>query len=418
MSGGTLADAAALLWPAPTRVHVGRGRELADARREPGSTTYALLPSVDDARLAVPLRPWAAASAVARSQAAAGSTRAAVRNRSMALAFRVGLAGRLLPGRLVVTQAEGARDGLDSALADLLGQDVRLGIRLGPRRANRKPVLQVVSARGRLLAYAKLGTNPLTDRLVRAETAALLQLADDTRLGPVRVPQVLHSGGWQGHPLLVQAPLPVHRAADPGGARLVEAMVAVAGTGTGTPCALVDLPWWGRTAAALEALPPGDVAGRLGAVRDRLAADAAGCALTPSAWHGDWNAGNCSVVPGAVLVWDWERYETGVPAGFDALHLSLQAAISAGVDPGEAACRVLADAARLTAPFGLPAQDAPVVAAAYLWGIGVRYAADDQDGAGAAVGRLGDWLLPVLESVPGAVRGPASAAAETKEHSG
>ncbi len=417
MSGGSLADAAALLWPAPARVRVGTVRDLAEARREPGSTAYALLPSVDDARLAVPLRPWAAASAVARGQAAAGSTRAAVRNRSMALAFRVGLAGRLLPGRLVVTQVEGARDGLDSALADLLGQDVRLGIRIGPPRANRKPVLQVVSPRGKLLAYAKLGTNPLTDRLVRAETAALLQLADDTGLGQVRVPEVLHSGGWQGHPLLVQAPLPVRRAADPGGgARLVDAMVAVARTGTGTPSALVDLPWWGRTVAALEALPPGDVASRLAAARDRLVADAAGCVLVPSAWHGDWNAGNCSVVPGAVLVWDWERYETGVPAGFDALHLSLQAAISAGVDPGGAARRVLADAARLTAPFGVPAQDAPLAAAAYLWGIGVRYAADDQDGAGAAVGRLGDWLLPVLESVPGAVRGPASAAAETKEH--
>ena len=59
---------------------------------------------------------------------------------------------------------------------------------------------------------------------------------------------------------------------------------------------------------------------------------------------------------------------------------------------------MIADAAALTAPFGVAAQAAPLAGAAYLWGIGVRYATDDQDGAGASVGRLEDWLLPVLEA--------------------
>jgi hypothetical protein len=413
VSGGALADAAALLWPAPARVQVRTGRGGAGHEPLESSLTYALVPGAVDARLAVPLRPRAAAAAVARSQAAPGSTTAAVRNRLMAAAFRTGLAGALLPGRLIITQAEGAADGLDSALADLFDQAVRLGIRVGPPRANRKPVLQVVSPKGRLLAYAKLGTNPLTDRLVQAESAALERLAG-VRLGEVRVPRVLHVGVWQGHPLLVQSPLPVGRAGSPGGQRLVDAMVAVARTGSGDPTEPVRLPWWDRTCAALDALPRGPVADRLAAARDRLAAATAGRPVPSAAWHGDWNAGNCSVIPGAVLVWDWERYETGVPAGFDAVHLSLQSAISAGVDPAEAARRSLAASAALTAPFGVPAADAPAVAAVYLWGIGVRYAADDQVGAGAAVGRLGDWLLPVLENALER-RGTAAASAETKE---
>ena len=418
MSAGALADAAVLLWPAPAQVDVRSGRGRSGRSRRSGSLAYALVPGAGDPRLAVPLRPLAAAAAVARTQAAAGSTRAAVRNRLMAVAFRTGLAGALLPDRLFVTRDPGAADGLDAALADLLGQDVCLGIRVGPPRANRKPVLQVVSPRGRLLAYAKVGTNPLTDRLVQAESTALGALAG-VPLGEVRVPEVLHVGVWNGHPLLVQAPLPVRRsgsAASAGGPRLVAAMVAVARNGAGEPVALVELPWWDRTCAALDALPAGPVAARLGAVRDRLLADAAARTLAPAAWHGDWNPGNCSVVPGAVLVWDWERFETGVPAGFDALHLHLQSAISAGVDPAEAARRLLLDAAGLTQPFGVGAEDAATVCALYLWGIGVRYAADDQDGAGAAVGRLGDWLLPVLEDVRAVTRGPAPAGAETKEH--
>lgn len=418
MSAGSIADAAALIWPAPARVHV-TSRRSERPSSEPGTITYALVPGPDDPRLAVPLRPRAAAAAVAAGQAAAGSGRTAVRNRLMALAFRTGAAGMLLPGRLVVSQAVGAADGLDASLQDVLGQRVYLGLRVGPPRANRKPVLQIVSARGALLAYGKVGTNPLTDRLVEAETATLRRLAG-APLGEVRIPAVLHAGSWHGHPLLVQEPLPGRRAGPPGGTRLTDAMVAVSRTGAAGPVVVTQLPWWERTAAAVRTLAPSTTADRLASVQERLASAAAGVALASAAWHGDWNAGNCSVVPGAVLVWDWERYETGVPAGFDALHLHLQSALSAGVPPAEAARRVLADAGTLTAPFGVDPRDAELTGRLYLWGIGVRYAADDQDAAGAAVGRLDTWLLPVLESalgtVPAAAGGPASAGAEPKEH--
>ena len=355
--------------------------------------------------LAVPLRPRAAAAAVARGQSAPGSTRAAARAWLMSVAFRTGTASLLLPGRLLVHEAGGA--GLDRYLSDLLGSTVSLGIRVGPPRANRKPVLQVVDADGRLLAYAKLGTNPLTDRLVEAEIATLRRLVA-ADLGEMSVPTVLHAGRWQGHPLLVLAPLPVGRAgaADgrDGARRLVDAMKSVLRTGVQAGdlglCALGELSWWQRTCAAVDALPDTAAAARLATVRDRLAGSARRI-LPAGAWHGDWNPGNFSVLPGAVLVWDWERYECGVPAGFDALHLQLSSALAGGAQPGHAAAsaaqRLLADAAQTTAPFGVDPADAGLVAALYLWGLGVRYATDDQDRAGAAVGRLDRWLLPALE---------------------
>ncbi len=118
--------------------------------------------------------------------------------------------------------------------------------------------------------------------------------------------------------------------------------------------------------------------------------------LPAGAWHGDWNPGNCAVVRDRVLVWDWERYETGVPAGFDALHLCLQSAIGSGADPSAAAGRMMAEAAELLAPFGVAPVDARLVGMLYLWGLGARYAKDDQVAAGAAVGRLETWLLPIL----------------------
>ncbi|MGZ4536476.1 MAG: hypothetical protein ACXVXE_13105 [Nocardioidaceae bacterium] len=409
-----LLDAAALLWPAPcsAQVRVGGGRG-----GRSGARAFVLVPSADDPRLAVPLVPAAAAAAVAAGHSAAGSARAAVRDRLMTLAFRLGAAPLVLRGRLTVDVPAGA-PALDDHLAHVLGRAVAVGVRLGPPRANRKPVLQVVSPSGELVAFTKVGTGPLTDRLVADESAALERLAA-TDLGAVRVPRVLHAGTWQGHPLLVQEPLPVRRAGTDGDeARVTGAMVAVAGTGAGAPLALCDLPWWGRTSAAADALPATATGDRLRAVRDRLARSGHRV-LAVAAWHGDWNAGNCSVVPGAVLVWDWERYETGVPAGFDALHLALQNALhrpagpGAGLGVGAAAPRSVLDrAVALTAPFGVAAPDARLVATLYLWGIAVRYAADDQEAAGAAVGRLDGWLLPVLERE--AARGDVPAA-ETKE---
>jgi hypothetical protein len=410
VSAPGLVESAKLLWPS-CQVDVGRGRWAGSPR---GVRAYALLPSAADPRLAVPLRPRAAAAAVARGQSAPGSTRAAARAWLMAVAFRTGTASLLLPGRRLVH--DGGAAGLDRHLSDLLGRTVHLGIRVGPPRANRKPVLQVVDADGRLLAYAKLGTNPLTDRLVEAETATLGRLVA-TDLGELVVPTVLHAGRWQGHPLLVLAPLAVGRAraadSPDGRARLVGAMTSVLRTGVQAGdlglCALGELGWWQRTCAAVDALPDTAAAARLAMVRDRLAES--GRRILPSgAWHGDWNPGNFSVRPGAVLVWDWERYETGVPAGFDALHLQLSSALAGGVQPGQSAAtaaqRLLADGARSTAPFGVDPADAALVAALYLWGLGVRYAADDQDGAGAAVGRLDQWLLPALE---GALAAPAVA---------
>ena len=46
--------------------------------------------------------------------------------------------------------------------------------------------------------------------------------------------------------------------------------------------------------------------------------------LAFGAWHGDWTPWNMASTAGGLLVWDWERFATGVPVGFDALHYWLQ----------------------------------------------------------------------------------------------
>jgi hypothetical protein len=99
------------------------------------------------------------------------------------------------------------------------------------------------------------------------------------------------------------------------------------------------------------------------------------------------------------MVWDWERFDTGVPAGFDAVHLELQTdLVNRLADPRASAERCLATAAAVLAPLGLSARQAEVTAMTYLAELATRYLGDRQSEAGARLGDVGAWLLPALRA--------------------
>jgi hypothetical protein len=98
----------------------------------------------------------------------------------------------------------------------------------------------------------------------------------------------------------------------------------------------------------------------------------------------------------ALLVWDWERFATGVPVCFDAVHHELQRRIQSTDDATEAVEATVHRAAELLAPFGVPAGAQELTALLYLVDLATRYLTDRQAEAGARLGVLGTWLLPVL----------------------
>ena len=108
---------------------------------------------------------------------------------------------------LRVPGADLAADSIETHLAECFGAPVRVGVMLGTRRVNQKPVLQVFDLAGRLLGYAKVGHNDLTAALVRREADALTLVGD---LGPTsfRVPRMLHHGRWNDLEVLVISALP------------------------------------------------------------------------------------------------------------------------------------------------------------------------------------------------------------------
>lgn len=244
-------------------------------------------------------------------------------------------------GAKVVVPVEGS---ISAYLSEVFHQPVETVLHVRPAlRANRKPILEARSG-GRRLAFVKIGDTEKARDLIATEAAALRRLAG-LSLDTVTAPAVLHHGDWRGLSVLALSPLPVRRGRVPG-PLLLEAVREIAGTGGTRP-----------------------------------------------AWHGDlapWNL--CRSPDGRLLVWDWERYEIGVPYGFDAVHHHFQRALRR-MRPPVAARACVAGSVRLLAPLGLAPTTARRTAARYLITLAERHAADGH----APLGPPESWLNPAVD---------------------
>ncbi|MEO3812112.1 hypothetical protein ABGB17_24210 [Sphaerisporangium sp. B11E5] len=251
---------------------------------------------------------------------------------------------RWLPGRRRLPHGPGTIEG---HLGEVFGRRVRVVTYVRPaRRANRKPVLAAFGTEGDLLAFVKVGHTECSRALVRHESTTLTMLAT-APLRTVVAPTVLYHGLWRDMDVLALAPLPVTRA------RVRPAVLA-------------------RAAEEIARLPAGD----------------AFC------WHGDfapWNM--AAAADGRLLVWDWERFGTGVPLGFDALHHFFQRALRR-MPPRVAAEACVAQAPRTLEPFAVPAPSARQTAVHYLITLADRYERDGHQPLGPPSG----WLTPVADN--------------------
>ncbi len=384
-----LTNAAASLWPGSTTV-VNR------ARAGSPSGEFLLLPNAGTPRLLVPSGRRRAAAAAVRGYGEQSGRRGRARARLLSAALRTGVAQPLIRDRVQVT---GGTDGLPGHLAELLGSEVLVSLHLGPPRANRKPVLQLLRPDGRLLGFAKVGLDELTRRLVSTEAAALHRLASADLREPL-TPRVVHSGQWNGLEILVQSPLPIHgRRVRHDDRALTAAMRAVADLDRVGSVRLVDSPYWSALCARVAGLPDGPAAARLAAIVAGLHDVAREDALSVGSWHGDWTSWNMAALPAGLAVWDWERFATGVPVGFDPLHFALQSdLVVARRNPADTVISIVDSAPSRLRSFDVDGRAAAVTVLCYLTEIATRYTEDDQAAAGARLGRVQDWLLPVLSA--------------------
>jgi Phosphotransferase enzyme family len=378
------------LWPPPARItRCGRW-----VRGAAGGNEFIVVPGQRHVVLLLPRRPRQAAAGALRNYRASAAGRVRWQLNGLALAARAGLA-EVLPHRIRIEREPGPGPAdLTGYLRAVLGRDLVVSLYVGPPRANRKPVLQALTPAGEMIGFVKVGITPLTRDLVRAEAATLASLGA-APLARLRVPRLLFHGEWHGHQVLVQEAF--HgRGWRSGAADLSGAMAELAQVHGVAQLRVADSPYWRDLQSRLRALRQQELAGALAQVLDRVEPAARRVTLTFGSWHGDWTPWNMTTGRGRVLVWDWERFATGVPLGYDAVHYRLHSSIRDGVAGQAAAEAVLTGAAGILAPLGVEQSSAGLVTLLYLVEIGTRYLHDGQAEAGARLGRLDTWLLPVL----------------------
>ncbi len=385
----TLDEILGQLWPAPCTVRREPRRLLRRPHPSSGEHAFVVLPRLSEPRLVLPTDARSAAAALGRARRLV-SRKDRIVNAGLAVLLRGG-AGVMADQVLVTTSGT---ETIESYLAKLFGEPVGVAIFLGPPRGNRKPVLQVLDRTGGLLGVAKLGIDDRTRDLVRAEASALALLGD-ADLSRTVVPSLIHHGRWRDIEVVIQTPLNIPQAAPAAGNR-IEAMREVAGL-RGSSSSLVGSGYLTSLEQRLAALPEDSNTSMCAEMLSVLLEHDDGRPMRFGCWHGDWSVWNmASARNGRVLVWDWERFATDVPLGYDPLHFEFMAHVNDPARVAETGNRLLSNAAQILDPFGVPAEQATTTAGLYLLELAARFRADQQDRYGLVGGRVARWLEPAF----------------------
>ncbi len=294
-----------------------------------GRERYIAMPDRDDVRQLLPWR-WSTLRATASRSSD---------DRPLAKQVRdvVGVAGLFTVGALQGSRrvGVGASESLVDHIATQLGVERARGLVLcGPARSNQKPVIQLHDRWGRTIAFVKVAWNDLTQRLVVDERAALEHLASADGF---TTPEILGHGRYGSSSWLAIAPVGVERRADATTESIDRLAMAIERTGRG---------WTGDAARSSFVASLGERAVGLPhaePIVDGLTERDRGTELTEAGAHGDfvpWNIRSGSPVP---AVWDWERYRSFCPTGYDRFHHRLQVALHRDNRPFPEVLRELAD---------------------------------------------------------------------------
>lgn len=313
------------------------------------STTYLVRPSADAPQLLIPIAPRVVAAAAMRRHHDARSARERVQGLAGRLIARTG-ALRFTGGQILERPPFQMLNDLERALGE---PRVMAAISLGPRRRNRKPVLQLIRPDGDPIGFAKVGWSDLTRDLVTNEGHWLTEVEGKLPSGII-APGVLHRAGTDATDLVVTTPLHIDDRAGRSGP-LDSALVLGLARSVGSRMTPID-----RLAVVADGR---DLIGDAIDIA-RLISRHEGVEVEAGLWHGDLTPWNTATRDGQTMLWDWEFAGDRRPVGLDLLHTRFEEVRRAA--PGNevaALTAVEAEARTLLAPALGANNDSTIVAA-------------------------------------------------------
>jgi hypothetical protein len=300
------------------------------ADRPRHAATFALLSLRDGRGYFLPLTsPRAAVASLDMYNAQ--SRKAKVAKHALAMAARLGVCPPPLT-RVALDPERGNDEAarwalLDKAQSILGSDDLMCAVSMGTPGPDRKPVIQFVNGRGRVLAYAKVGRDDRTRALVQREARALSEW-DSGRARSFAVPALLFSGEVGECYLCVQsAPSGLERSTGPEiGDEHRRFLSDLAARGTRW-MSLDESPFWlellGRTERSTSPFYRSLLRRAATVLRRR-----AGQEPIPFHFsHGDFAPWNLKMVGQRLYVFDWEYAREQCPVGTDLFHFLIRSAV-------------------------------------------------------------------------------------------
>jgi Phosphotransferase enzyme family len=182
-------------------------------------------------------------------------------------------------------------------------------------------------------------------------------------------------------------------------------MRALAGHLGGSTCAYADTRVLARARATADELGDPGQAARFDRIVDRAADRFGDAELSLGAWHGDWTPWNMVWDDNQVLLWDFERFATDVPLGFDLAHYQLQSSLrdTGETRTGELVTRALPTRGPVNNPLTgsvvVGDNDPEAVLVCYLVELARRYVLASEPVEGTPLRRRTSWLLDLLDVV-------------------
>lgn len=288
-----------------------------------GTSAWAILPFRGTIRRLVPTTSRAGAAAFRNQHDAMPLTRRIAGHLTQYVARTTAL--RFAPTVYAPTELvfEDRDQSVIARASHELGRSVAsCAITLGPRRYNRKPVVQLIDGSGNTVGFLKVGANVPTSSMVATEADAIGQLAPST--SPVlETPKLLWQADWHGRHVACFSPVGQSRhrpsAASPSHlARVAAAVVEAGGGPIGTTL--------GEAAALVRLEAEARMCGRQDLVSqvDYLTTSLGNRPITVGLWHGDFSPWNMVTTTSrgtaSTSLIDWEFSSDAMPVGADLLH--------------------------------------------------------------------------------------------------